>query len=218
MTQSLELTTAPATLPVGLNLAKAYLKVDDEVTADDALIMGLVGASVDACERFTGRQLVTATYTLFLDAWPSDPAAGGAWWDGVREGADLPRASNAVALPKPPLQSVTSITTYDDADNATVWVASNYLVDTPSVAPGRLVKRVGATWPIPTRAAKGIEIVFKAGYGDDPGDVPEALRQGLVMLTAHLYENREPVTAGVAVAKVPLTVEALWGPYRVMRL
>jgi len=218
MTRSLELSTAPATLPVDLNLAKTQLKVDDEVTADDALIMGLVGASVDACERFTGRQLISATYTLFLDAWPSGRGTEGAWWDGVREGAEPPRAANAVELPRPPLQSVTSITTYDDADSGTLWAPGNYLVDTPSAAPGRVVKRVGASWPIPTRAAKGIEIVFKAGYGDDPGDVPEALRQGLVMLAAHLYENRQPVADGVAVAKVPLTVEALWGPYRVVRL
>ncbi len=218
MTRSLELTTAAATLPVDLNLAKAQLKLDDELTADDALILGLVRASVEACERFTGRQLITATYTLFLDAWPVGSTLARQWWDGVREGADLPRAADAVELPRPPLQSVTTITTYDDADTGTLWAASNYIVDTPTEAPGRVAKRVGASWPIPTRAAKGIEIVFKAGYGDAAGDVPEALRQGLLLLAAHLYENREPVVDGVAVAKVPLTVEALWGPHRVVRL
>jgi len=44
--------------------------------------------------------------------------------------------------------------------------------------------------------------------------VPEELRQGILILTAHFYEMREPVVVGQTVANVPWTVEALALPYR----
>ena len=65
--------------------------------------------------------------------------------------------------------------------------------------------------PLPGRAASGIEIRFTAGYGAAPGDVPEALRQGLRLLVAHLYEHRgdDMETAASASGAV-----RLWQPYR----
>ena len=97
---------------------------------------------------------------------------------------------------------------------ATTWDAGNYFVDSAR-EPGRLVARRGRSLPLPTRAANGIEIRFLAGYGDDPADVPEALRQGLLMLAAHLYEHRgeDPERAVQASGAF-----GLWRPYRVLRL
>ena len=39
--------------------------------------------------------------------------------------------------------------------------------------------RDAATFPVPTRAANGIEIRFTAGYGAIASDVPEILREGI---------------------------------------
>ena len=57
----LTLTAAPAQLPVGLNEIKAQLRLDDDQILEDALVMGHVQAAVDACERATGRALITQT-------------------------------------------------------------------------------------------------------------------------------------------------------------
>jgi hypothetical protein len=183
----LTLVSAPAMLPLSLNEAKLYLRLDDDDTLDDALVANLTRAAMEACERFTGRALISQTWDLFLDRWPGmaeTPLA-----EGLAVGADLPARVKAVALPRPPLQGVLHVKTYDEADTATPWPAANYFVDTASV-PGRLVARTGHALPLPGRAANGIEIRFSAGYGDAPGAVPEALRQGLRLLVAHLYEHR----------------------------
>ena len=119
---------------------------------------------------------------------------------------------NAIELPRPPLQSVTSLTVYDDADAASVVAASTYFVDSDR-EPGRIVLRSGKTWPTVGRVAGGVEVVYVAGYGAATG-VPQTIRQGILLLTAHLYENREAVSAEPGAAELPLCVAALWQPYR----
>lgn len=206
--KGLTLVTPPAAEPVTLAEAKAHLRV--EIADDDALIADLVAAARQAAESHTRRALITQTWRLTLDRFPGKPLP---WWDGVREGADVPEPANAIELPRPPLQSVTSVTAYDDADAATVMAATDYFVDSDH-EPGRVVLRSGKTWPVVLRVAAGVEIEYVAGYGAAT-DVPEAIRQGLLLLVGHFYENREAVAAAGAVSELPLGVAALWRPYRV---
>lgn len=208
----LTLTAAPSVEPLPVSEAKTHLRVD--TTADDTLIASLVTAARRQCESYTGRALITQTWTLYLDDWPARTGVKGEWWDGIREGPVTPGGVRAVGLPKPPLQSVVLVNTYDDADAATLWAAGNYFVDTAS-EPGRLVARDAATFPVPTRAANGIEIRFTAGYGAIAGDVPEVLREGNKRFVAHMYEHRGD-DARTAVAASGAA--ALWGPLRVLAL
>ncbi|MGH3850697.1 MAG: head-tail connector protein [Pseudonocardiaceae bacterium] len=46
------------------------------------------------------------------------------------------------------------------------------------------------------------------------GVIPQDLKHALLFVLAHFYENREPVNIGNIVNPLPLTVEALIGPYR----
>lgn len=208
----LTLVTPPATLPLSLNEAKAHLRLEDDQTADDAAIMALVRAAVEQCEQFTGRALMTQVWSLFRDAWPGrlvEPL-----WEGVRIGADLATPARAVELPKPPLQSVVHVKTYDESDVGTVWSSGSYFVDTAS-EPGRLVARTGQVFPTTIRASNGIEIQFSAGYGSNPADVPQDLTSGLLRLVAHLYERRGDDPAD---AMGPSGAASLWRPYRVVRV
>ena len=196
----LTLTAPPSVEPITLAEAKVFLRVD--ISNDDALIAALVTAAREACERFTGRVLVTQTWTLFRDDWPG-------------------RA--AVDIPRPPLLSIVHVKTYDDTDTATVWAANNYLVDTAS-EPGRLIPRTGVALPEVTRTAAGIEIRFVAGYAPDEsgspsdlvGNIPGGLVEGVRQLVAHLYENRGDCGADEAAALSGATL--LWRPYQVKRL
>ena len=40
------------------------------------------------------------------------------------------------------------------------------------------------------------------------------LEQGLLLLVAHMYENREPVITGASASIVPETIEAIFYQYR----
>jgi uncharacterized phiE125 gp8 family phage protein len=216
-----KLITPPTAEPVTLDDAKAQARVDTNV--DDALLTSLVTAARQWCEQYTGRAFITQTWQMWLDTWP---VAIEAWWDGVRQGpiSDLDEIS-FVSLPRPPLVSVNSVTYYDNDDNATVWDASNYFVDTIR-EPGRLALRLGSVWPVPTRITNGIGIEYVAGYGSDADDVPEVIKTAIRQLVSHWYEHRGEAatsasTRGTVVTPmtpVPLVIQALLDPYRLRRL
>lgn len=59
-----------------------------------------------------------------------------------------------------------------------------------------------------------LRITYRAGIADDWNGVPEALRQGIIRLAAHLYSYRDdPGDKGP-----PAAVAALWRPWRRLRL
>ncbi|MFQ5774189.1 MAG: hypothetical protein ACE5GS_06715 [Kiloniellaceae bacterium] len=210
----LALTTAPARLPVGLDEIKAQLRLEDDQTAEDAVAMGVVRTAVEACEDFTARALITQTWTLFRDRWPG--ARGDAWpREGLSQGVERRGAGRALSLPRPPLQAIVHVKTFDENDVEAVWPTANYFADTAS-EPGRLVARTGRTLPTPGRAANGIEVRFVAGYGGDAADVPEPLRQGVLRLAAYLFENRGDRAVETAVHGSGAA--ALWQPFKVQRL
>lgn len=216
--QRLTSVSAPAVLPVSLNEAKAQVRVEDDQVADDALIAAQIATATEACERFTGRALMSQTWTLFRDEWPARWRSGSdGQWDGLREGAisELRSPVRALALPKPPLQQVVHVKTYDDQDMAVILPATNYFVDT-ATEPGRIALRNSAAVPAITRAANGLEIQFVAGYGDDPHAIPEQLRLGLLHLIAALSENRGECPIGRLITESGAA--GLWRPYRVQQV
>jgi uncharacterized phiE125 gp8 family phage protein len=211
----LQTITGPTVLPIGLDEIKAQLGIDDDLIADDALLMAFVGAATEEAELVTGRSLISRTLAYWLDAWPvsveDEPIREG-WSEGVLN----PLAgARELVLPRPPLSSVTSISTFDDDDVETVFAASNYFVDTASV-PGRVVLRSGASAPVTDRVANGVKIVYAAGYGAAFGDVPEAIREGIKRTATWLYNNRGDCDASTAAANAGAMT--LWQKYRIMRI
>ena len=66
-----------------------------------------------------------------------------------------------------------------------------------------------------TEVTGPVTVDFTAGYGEAPDDIPIPLRQGTLLLVAHLYEHRDGTTAPPG---FPLMVDALTQPYRGVRL
>lgn len=167
-----QLVTEPADLPVTLEEAKRQLRVDH--VHDDGMILRYIGAATEHYERTRNLALITQTWRIFLDAFPS---------------------GDRIKFPRPPLQSVTHVKHYDDSDVATTFASSNYQVVTTE--PGMLVLRDNASWPSATlRNLSGVEVEFIAGYGDTSGDVPDPIRQWLMIMVGDLYVHRESTLVG----------------------
>lgn len=191
---ALILITPPDVEPVTLAEAKTALRVDG--TVDDLLISTYIAVARDYVER-TARPklaLITQTWRFIADEWP----------DG-----------DTVELRPYPLQVVGSIKYTDDSGVERTFSSSNYLVDTAS-EPGRIRLKGTASWPSTTlRDLNGLAIEFDAGFGDAGSDVPEMLRQAILLLVAHWYENREPIlTTGAMPMQIALSVAALMSPWR----
>lgn len=185
-------TTPPGAEPVTLLDAKAQLRLSHD--GEDAVVQALIAATRAACEAFTGRALIARDYSLFLDVWPEEDRGGG------------------VQLPYPPLVSVAGVYVYADDDTALEFPDTAYFTDAASV-PARVVLRAAQAPPQPLRTASGIEIRYRAGYGASPEAVPAAIRQGILQMVAHLFENRgDAVTDALRASGAA----ALLQPYRIM--
>lgn len=188
---ALVLVTGPAIEPIALAEAKLHLRVDD--TADDNLITALITVARERVEHITRRALITQTWDLKLEDWPS---------------------GDELRIPLPPLQSVTSVKYLDQDGAESTMDSADYIVDTAS-EPGRIVLAWDATWPSSTTLypANPITVRFVAGYGDAGSDVPQAIRQAMLLMIGEWYENRE--NAGEArLQQISLSAEALLWPYR----
>lgn len=179
--RSVTLVTPPAADPVSLAEAKSFLKVDG--AEDDALITILIASARRSAEEYTKRAFITQTWRLTMDGF-SDLTADAR--DMAPPG--FVRGSDAIDLPRQPIQSVSSIRTTDTANAQSTVASSVYQLDTAS---GRVFLNDGSNWPTNLRDLAAVEIEFKAGYGDDGAKVPEPIRQAILLQVLALYENRQ---------------------------
>jgi uncharacterized phiE125 gp8 family phage protein len=185
------LQTAPDNEPITLDELKTHLRITG--SGEDTYLTGLIEEARQEIEDASGIAFITQEWLLTLDRWP---AAREEWWDGVREAhIDVLYGGNrqnyaSVRLPRYPLQTVDTITTYSEDGTATsVTIADVFDVDTQSLR-GRLTIKRGATWPIALQANNAIEIAYTAGYGDTATAVPAPLKRAVRLMAAFLYEHR----------------------------
>ena len=180
---SLQLTAPPATEPVSLAQAKAWLRVESGNDEDD-LITALIQAARVRCEWHTGRAFVTQGWTL--------------WLDGIGDGL--------VSVPLPPLASVSAVTLYDGDDAVRVLDSSDYRAD---LAGGRILFDTPLT---NLRPLNGVAIAFTAGYGGALM-VPAAITSAILQTVAWLYEHRggdaAPLPDGALALLAPYRVARL---------
>lgn len=203
--RSVTLVTAPAVEPVSLSDAKLWAKVDD--TADDDLITALIVAARESAEQFLRRSLITQTWKLAIDLSPSD------CYDDLGDGVyDLPVSvlygglPSVIQLPKGPIQSISSVKTYDLDNTESTYSSSNYTVDTDG---DRFTLNFGSIWPANLRSAAAAIITYVAGYGDAATDVPQAIRTAILMHVQKMYDGR-------IVCDMPDGCQQLLRQYRIM--
>lgn len=177
---------------ISLEMAKSHLRVDHD--DDDELIASLVAAAmkhVDGPDGWLGRALLTQTLEARFSAFCDE-----------------------LSLPYPPIVEVESVM-YDDSDGVEQTVDADLyrVVGLPRLP--RLEIVYGESWPTSRDQSEAIRVRYIAGYGDEPDDVPEPIRHGLLLLVGHLYEHREEVIVGTSAVAMPAASEALLMPYRI---
>lgn len=138
--------------------------------AEDEKIYSLIIAARKVCEQWQNRAYLTQTWTLTMDYFP------------------------AIIEPlRPKLITVTTLKYVDTAGaQQTLTEDTDYTVDIQST-PGRIYPVYGEIWPTPRIVRNAIEVVYTAGYGATRASTPETVKQAMLLLLAHWFENREEI-------------------------
>lgn len=143
--------------PVTVAQAKARLRID--TTDDDAALTAAISAARELVEAETGRAIVQAGYTLWLDTFP------------LRSNGE----GGEILLPRPPLVSVGLVSYYDANGNVQIYSPSNYFV-TAGAEPGRILPKSAVPWPVTQYGRpEAVQIQYTAGYDTAPAAAVEAV-------------------------------------------
>lgn len=188
------LVAAPVNTPI--TLAELKLHCNVTFSEDDTLLAIYLNSATALCEQILQRKCITQTWKMFLDYWPSQ-----------------------IKVLFGDLQSVTHVKYTDTDDTQETFSSDYYYVDTSSV-PGRIVLKDQQTWPTDTlNAVNPIEIQFVTGYGDASTDVPDDIRNAILLTASHFYENRENFIVSnvqsMTIESIPWTASTLLSGHRV---
>jgi len=184
--KSVYVTASDDSPAISLSDMKNFLRVDG--TADDTQITAYIAAATEAVKQYLRRAILTETFVFKADGF-TDPGGDDrlmALGPGVHT-ASVPYVlggGETLDLPFPPLQSVTSVVTYDRGNNAATYDASQYQMDLQS---GRIYLNEGEVWPSDLRAQDAVQVTYVAGYGS--GSIPAPILEAIRMYVEALYDG-----------------------------
>lgn len=149
---------------------------------EDALIAAFAETALGLAERFTGRVLIARAMIAVLPV-------SRAW-----------QAAGAV-----PVRAITGVAALDAAGVATPLAAEAYAIDIDAAGEGWIRVIAGG-------GAARVSVTFEAGVAGGWAAIPMPIRQGIVLLAAHLFSERDEHAAP------PAAITALWRPFRVIGL
>lgn len=199
----LELITGPLVEPISLVELKNALRLD--ATEDDLLLTSLITAARIYIETSTGTIMINQSWAFFIN----------------KSARDQQQRSPVVNLPLSPLQSVDDVLIYQDG-TGTALPGESYQIDPSSKCP-RLIFTSALSLSnnstgLSNRGLNNIEIRMTVGHGAAADDVPEDLRQAVLLLASHWYEQRSPIGPGGSFDDVPPAVHSLMANHKQWRL
>lgn len=186
-------TTDSSAEPISLAEAKKHLRVDH--SDDDAYITTLISASRQSLEISTRRALGSSqTYKVSYPYFPT--------------------VYNRLVVPNPPITSITSLDYYD-VNNTLVTVGSqHYHVENQSDGVAYVSLDDGFSRPtVSKERITPVVLTYQAGYSS----LPKPLHQAMLLLIAHYYDTREPLSMGVTPYKIQRSLQFLINQYRIRK-
>jgi hypothetical protein len=239
---ALKINTAPAAEPISTDEAKMHLRVD--ASDEDMLIQSYIKAARQHCEGVLNRQLVTATWELWLDNFPGKDhidiplpplqapvVTAGAFITGTvyrilslgtTNFTLIGASANTVGLvftatgagTGTGTATASGIIKYYGTDDTEYSLSGTDYFVDTKSEPGRIVLGYGKCWPSSTLRPANGVCIIFIAGYGSAELVPENTKNAIRLIVGHLYEHREAVT-DKPLTDVPLAVDALLGIDRV---
>ncbi|MBL4621016.1 MAG: phage head-tail connector protein [Immundisolibacteraceae bacterium] len=175
-----------ASEPVTIEEVKIHLRIDD--VAEDAYLTRLIKSGTEHIEGYLQRSIITKTVEAYFSGF-----------------------QHCMELPLPNLQVVNSVKYYDCDGNLQTLDPSDYIVNDLET-PSYIYKDSSVCWPSTKQVHNAVIINYVCGYGDAT-DVPQRVKQAILLVIGYLFNNRED-HAG----KVPTQAENLIDRDRIFKL
>jgi uncharacterized phiE125 gp8 family phage protein len=189
---NVKIITDVTTEPITTAEAKSHLRVD--ITDDNDYIDSLVTVARLYCENYTRRALAEKTIELIMDKFPD-----------CKDYFELPYAL---------VSSVTHIKYKNSDGDESTWDTANYIVDN-DVVPARISLAYNVSYPTFTEyPVSAVRVRYVCGYNDSIV-IPKPIKQAMLLLIGHWYENREATAFNVN-RELAFSVNALLYPYKVL--
>jgi len=214
--------TEPSENPISRDEAKLHLRVTDD--NEDTLIDALIASATQEVEKILRRSLISQQWRLSLDRFPSTSLYGEASLQQRSRASRRPghfstgaNEGKTIILDWPTIIDVDLVEYYDEDEVLQTLSSTKYDIDNEN-EPGRLVLKNTEGWPSTAIVPNAVKIEYTSGYGTASVDIPQAIRQAILITIGHNFENRESVLVapGLVVAEVPRSVDWILQPYRVI--
>ena len=180
--------TAASTFPVSLTEAKSHLKVD--TSADDTYITSIIKAATQLSEEYTNRFFIDTVIEQTCSSF-----------------ADLQ------TLFKSKVSAVASVKYYDSDNSSQTLNSAIYDVQL-NYEPSQIQLADGKSFPSITKRNDAVVAKYTVGYGT-ASDVPEIIKQAILLTIANFYQNRNSVVVGRIATELPMNVKWLLDTYKV---
>lgn len=178
---SYAITTPSTVLPVSIDEIRKHLRITH--TSEDDLLEMYALAAVDRFEEASGLVLMSKTFRLSIDAFPSGD----------------------IRLRRCPVTSVSAIDYRDSAGVMKAVAIDDLYIDSDS-RPARIAHKL-QQWPSVMQSPAAVLITFVAGHAT-ADLVPRIAKVALLMMIAHWYEHREEVS-DIRLDVVPNAVQTI---------
>lgn len=195
MLYPMTLTAAPKEEPLTLAEIKSHLRIDEDLTDDDADLEAAIAVAREHIEQSRSLALVTQTWKIW--------------------GYGLPQVD--IELIRRPLISVDTFKYRNTEGVLTTLDSSLYQADTQSLIP-KICPAYGQSWPSVREDLNAVQIDVTLGYGA-AAKVPNAIKWAIRLLVANWYEHREEeIEKTFETARIKIGVDNLLGPATVFRV
>jgi uncharacterized phiE125 gp8 family phage protein len=182
--------TPPAIEPVTLANVREQLGINNAAdTASDAVITRRIIEARQWVEGFIRRALISQTLEVRMDCFPE-----------------------YIQLPHPPVISVTSVKYIDTDGTEQTMSSSDYVLDDYPLVPF-IREAYGTTWPSTRDEPNAVRVRYVAGYGSNATDVPQLIREAIILIVGHWTNFQEQSENGVGLARVPYAVQDMLSQY-----
>ena len=181
--------TPASTYPVSLTEAKSHLKVD--TTADDTYITSIIKAATQLSEEYTNRFFIDT----IIDQTCSDFA-------------------QLQTLFKSKVSAVAHVKYYD-SDNSLQTLSATIYDTQLQYEPSQIQLADDKSFPEITKRNDAVVARYTVGYGSAASDVPEIIKQAILLTIGNFYQNRNSVVIGRIATKLPMNVKWLLDTYKV---